>query len=67
MKLSEEIKELHNSGDAGNWCEGWAEKVEAMENALETLSSDEAWRINGVCDPNGPNFNGQGLAQDAIS
>lgn len=42
MKLSEELKRLHDSGDCGNMLEGIAERAKILEDtALELLITTE--------------------------
>lgn len=45
MKLSEELRQLHDSGDAGKMVEGLAEKAEELERERDEARREAcAWR-----------------------
>jgi len=44
-----------------------AAENEAMRAALEIYASDEAWEVDGVCDPDSENFEGQLIARHALA
>lgn len=56
--------------EAKNDAEAREEKVRALlEQAVDALriyAADESWRLNGVCDPNSGNFQGQSAAHAAL-
>jgi len=37
MKLSEQLKQDHESGDCGRWLEGYAERAKQMEDIIKEL------------------------------
>ena len=47
--------------------EAAAARIEKLEAALRVFASDEVWRINGRCDPNSGNFDGQSIARAALA
>ena len=47
-------------------CQQQAARIEQLEAALRIYASDEVWRINGRCNPNSANFNGQFTARAAL-
>ena len=44
-----------------------ADRIEALEAALRIYASDEVWRLNGRCNPNSANFDGQRAARAALA
>ena len=50
MKLSEILKELHESGDCGRAVEGYAEKAETIEAEIEQLREalEQAYDVIGA-------------------
>jgi len=40
MKLSEQLQELNDCGDVGNWIEGYADKARALERRVEELEGE---------------------------
>lgn len=45
MKLSEKLRDMHNSGDVGLYVEGFADEAELIENSINALT-DENRRLD---------------------
>lgn len=41
-------------------------RIRALEQVMTAFSLDESWYINGICDPNGPRFEGQTIASAVL-
>lgn len=51
MKLSDQLREIHDSGDCGLVLENLSERAEIIEKALERLASCEAFTLSGYMHP----------------
>lgn len=74
QEVADEIAVLQARGDLAvqnrnHWqqeAESMGFKIESARKALKILSDPNSWRLNGRCDPNSGNFDGETIAYNAL-